>query len=87
MNPEEAEKLKGIKCDLCGTTAGLFNCLPNTWRCPACIWNEREALLGALKQLKDAVYATISGEYTEQDRVLDEACDEARKEIEKAEGS
>lgn len=47
MNPEEANK---IKCDRCGVTAGLYRHSVG-WRCPGCIWSERENLITWTKRL------------------------------------
>lgn len=41
MTPEDAKK---IKCDRCATTFGLYR-HSDGWRCPVCIWNERENLI------------------------------------------
>lgn len=41
MHPDEA---KNIKCDRCKTTCGLYR-HDTGWRCPSCIWTEREKLI------------------------------------------
>lgn len=47
MTSEEAKK---IKCDRCGVTVGLYR-HNKGWRCPQCIWNERENLIEWAKNL------------------------------------
>lgn len=52
MTPEDAKK---FKCDRCGVEARCDKSIPmewfslfrhtNGWRCPSCIWNERENLI------------------------------------------
>ncbi len=44
MKKEDADK---IKCDRCGAVTSLFQ-HDYGWRCPQCIWNEREIMLEAL---------------------------------------
>ncbi len=41
LTPEEAAK---IKCDRCRATCGLMQ-HDYGWRCPTCIWTEREKLI------------------------------------------
>lgn len=53
----DAKTVASIKCDRCGATIGLYT-HPNGWRCPECIWNEREQLLeSANALLNDADYS------------------------------
>lgn len=47
MNSEEVKK---IKCDRCGAVIGLYR-HDTGWRCPQCIWNERENLIEWAKNL------------------------------------
>ncbi len=42
-----------IKCDRCGGVVGL-HCHSTGWRCPSCIWNERENLIEWAKNLLSA---------------------------------
>lgn len=39
-----SEDVKKIKCDRCGGVIGLFRHRKG-WRCPTCIWSERENLI------------------------------------------
>jgi len=51
MHSKEA---KLMKCDRCKAVVGLYR--HNTgWRCPQCIWNERENLIEWAKNLLSAV--------------------------------
>ncbi len=50
MLPEDA---KSIKCDRCGVTVSLYR-HANGWRCPSCIWNERENLISWAKSVLSA---------------------------------
>lgn len=50
-----------IKCDRCGTIAELYRHI-NGWRCPKCIWNERENLIAwSNNLLKTIGYHKIFG--------------------------
>lgn len=49
--------------------------------------NAATELLEELKELEAAAYQTISAEYTEDDKMLDEKCAVARTLIAKAEGA
>lgn len=40
----DPKAFNGIKCDRCSTTCGIYEHAPGCWRCPACIWKEREAM-------------------------------------------
>ena len=50
MHSEEAKK---IKCDRCRAVIGLYR-HSSGWRCPQCIWNERENLIEWSKSLLSA---------------------------------
>lgn len=51
MTPEEA---KAIRCDRCGAVVGLHQ-HRDGWRCPQCIWNERENLIEWARNLLNAI--------------------------------
>ncbi len=55
MTPEEVKK---IKCDRCGVIVGLYR-HSKGWRCPQCIWNERENLIEWSKIILNA-YRSIA---------------------------
>lgn len=55
MKPEDARK---IKCDRCSVVVGLHR-HSKGWRCPSCIWNERENLIEWAKNLLN-VYSYTS---------------------------
>lgn len=57
MKPEEAS---AIKCDRCGAMVGLYR-HSNGWRCPLCIWSERENLIEQAKDLLNATDYTNIG--------------------------
>lgn len=56
MNPEEAKK---IKCDRCGAVVGLHR-HTDGWRCPQCIWDERENLIEWARSLLSATDYTTA---------------------------
>ena len=48
------------RCDQCSTTSGNYNYAPTlgpfgTWRCGACIWKDREKLVGMLAEVAHAL--------------------------------
>lgn len=58
-----SENAKKNKCDRCGSSeivVGLYR-HANGWRCPSCIWNERENLIAWAKNLLSA------NDYTHKD--------------------
>lgn len=56
MKQEDAEK---IRCDRCKVVFGLYR-HKNGWRCPSCIWNERESLIEQAKNLLNNAKNTTS---------------------------
>jgi len=47
MHPDD---VKNIKCDTCTVVCGLYM-YGQGWRCPECIWKEREKLLAIVNSL------------------------------------
>lgn len=39
--------MKEPKCDRCKVTVGNYQYEPGKWRCPRCVWKERERLSAA----------------------------------------
>ncbi len=61
MHSEDAKK---IKCDRCDGVIGLYQ-HDKGWRCPLCIWKERENLIKQAKGvLSSSDYHYASGETT-----------------------
>lgn len=57
MKPEDAKK---IKCDRCDAVVSLHRHCTG-WRCPSCIWSERENLIEWAKSLLSATdYVTAA---------------------------
>ncbi|KKN91239.1 hypothetical protein LCGC14_0221070 [marine sediment metagenome] len=56
MLPEDAKK---NKCDRCGVIVSLYR-HANGWRCPSCIWNERENLIKWSKPLLNLTHYTAA---------------------------
>lgn len=50
MNPDA---VKNIKCDTCRVVCGL-HMYGEGWRCPLCIWTEREKLIEVIRSLLSA---------------------------------
>lgn len=77
MRKEDADK---IKCDRCGGVIGLFQ-HDHGWRCPRCIWNEREIMLEALTACYD-YFASLEENHGQM--VSDPQCPESTIELTKA---
>lgn len=52
MKREDANK---IKCDQCKVVVGLYQYAPGEWRCPECIWKEKELLENFLHQIAQLI--------------------------------
>jgi hypothetical protein len=48
MNKEAAAK---IRCDKCQAVCGNYQFAPGQWRCPKCIWAQKELLLAVCKKI------------------------------------
>lgn len=53
----KSEDIKKIKCDRCDVIVGL-HCHSTGWRCPSCIWNERENLIAWARNLLNTITYT-----------------------------
>lgn len=53
-NSMKSEDAKKIKCDRCNAVVGLHR-HDTGWRCPSCIWNERENLIEWAKSLLSTI--------------------------------
>lgn len=53
MNKNEARKISDSKCDRCKEGFGLYM-YGKGWRCPLCIWTEREKLIEVARSLLNA---------------------------------
>ena len=47
------DSVRNIKCDTCQVVCGLYM-YGEGWRCPECIWKEREKLIEAARSLLSA---------------------------------
>lgn len=77
MKSEDAEK---IKCDRCGAVVGLY-CLNTGWRCPSCIWSERENLIEWAKILLSATDYITAKETNRQTIVVSRRSMDALAEV------
>jgi len=77
LNPEEAKK---IKCDRCGAVIGLHR-HSDGWRCPQCIWNERENLIEWARCLLSATDYTTAANTDRQAVVVSRRTMDALAEV------
>lgn len=48
------------KCGRCGAIFGLYQFTSDCWRCPECVWKEREKLIELCKQVVEMLPAYVS---------------------------